>query len=114
MAAQPKTAVSRQAVTNYLLLGQPNAKQVTEAGKFYAVLDGEEVRGQKPPFIALNWADCAAATQGYKPRQEFLALKNGVYFKSFKTLIEAVDWTVGRYVPSVRDQLLRHIAQQQQ
>ena len=46
MTAQPKTAVSRQAVTNYLLLGQPNAKQVTEAGKFYAVLDGEEVRGQ--------------------------------------------------------------------
>ncbi len=114
-AAQPRApqALKRETVTQFLLLDSPTPSEVAAAAKYYACLDGNAVRGQKPPFIALNWSDAGSATIGYKPTQAVLSTKNGVFFKSFKVLSEAVDWTVQGYIPSVRNQLLKHIASQQ-
>ena len=103
--------VTFEQVKNFLYVPGGEDKKVK---KYFAVLVGRPIGTRRPPFIVDNWAECQSSVHKFKHSKEQAQLTqtNGVYFKSFKTLDEAVNWTVGGFIVAARDQLLRHISLQ--
>ena len=109
-AQNQQSNVSFEAVRDFLY--KPS-KKIDKKTKFFAVLVGRpQEDGRRPPFIVDTWAACKLSTDKFKHSKLHanLTRTQGVYFKSFKNIQEAVRWTVEGFVTSAREQLLSHVA----